>query len=76
LFVLVCDTSLTGLLKLANSLANYAGRRQLIQASIAEAIPAGNSRTLDDIERAHCRDRISGYRGFYRCLGTSKHSLN
>ena len=52
LFILVCDTSLTGLLKLANSLADYAGRRQLIQAGVAEAIAAGNARTLVDIKCA------------------------
>jgi len=35
---------ITGLLKLANALADYAGRRQLIQVGVAEAarVPSGN----------------------------------
>jgi hypothetical protein len=43
---------ITGLVKLANALADYAGRRQLITAGQAEAVATGCQATLSMIEKA------------------------
>jgi hypothetical protein len=42
---------ITGLIKLASVLADIAARRQLIKAGEAQAIAAGNRRTLDDLAK-------------------------
>jgi hypothetical protein len=42
---------ITGLIKLASVLADIAARRQLIKAGEAQAIAAGNQRTLDDLAK-------------------------
>lgn len=43
---------ITGLIKLADIAAKYAHDRQLISAGVAEAVAAGNSATLANIEKA------------------------
>jgi hypothetical protein len=41
------------LLKLANALADYAGRRQLIEACVAEAVAAG-TQSATPADMANC----------------------
>lgn len=51
---------ITGFIKLASAIAQYAKDRQLINAGVAEAVAAGNSATLSNIDKAKAvKDEIA-----------------
>lgn len=61
--------ALSGLLKLAGALAEWLGRRQLLQAGAAEAIATGLQGVLSHVEKARAaRDRLAADPGESRRL--------